>query len=141
MFDLIQTNPILIRWIAGLSLFLFIGTLLVVPYLIIRIPEDYFSHASRDVADFSRHHPALRGLILVCKNLLGILLVLLGIAMLVLPGQGILTILMGLVLVDFPHKYEVERWLVSRKRVFRAINWIRNRAGKPSLDLGTAPVH
>ena len=53
--------------------------------------------------------------------------------MLVLPGQGILTIIVGLVLMDFPGKYGAERWAVSRGPVLPAINWIRAKAGKPNL--------
>ncbi len=53
--------------------------------------------------------------------------------MLILPGQGILTMAVGLMLMDFPNKYQVERWLVSRKRVLRAMNWFRRQANKNPL--------
>jgi hypothetical protein len=72
------------------------------------------------------------------KNLLGILIVLAGVAMLLLPGQGILTILIGLMLLDLPGKRRLERRLVQQPSVWRAINWMRAKAHKPALEWPTA---
>jgi hypothetical protein len=58
-----------------------------------------------------------------------------GIIMLVLPGQGILTIVIGLTLVDFPGKYRIESAIVRHATVRRAIDWIRQKANKPPLLL------
>lgn len=71
----------------------------------------------------------------IAKNLLGALLLLFGLLMLVTPGQGILMILVALMMLEYPHKCRFERWLVSRKRVGSGINWLRNKAGAPPLDL------
>ena len=65
-----------------------------------------------------------------CLVALGIVLSLPGV-----PGQGILTILMGVVLVDFPGKYGVERWIVSRRFVKGAVNKLRVKLGRPPLRL------
>jgi hypothetical protein len=66
---------------------------------------------------------------------LGILLVLAGIMMLVLPGQGILAMLIGIGLMDFPGKFRLERWFARQPAVFKSLNWIRTRAGHaPLLD-------
>jgi len=56
-----------------------------------------------------------------------------GIIMLVLPGQGIFTILIGIMLLNFPGKYRLERWIVARRPVLRSINWLRRRAGRAPL--------
>ncbi|MFO7857997.1 MAG: PGPGW domain-containing protein, partial [Ectothiorhodospiraceae bacterium] len=80
-------------------------------------------------------HPVAGLVLLIVKNALDAVLVLAGIAMLVLPGQGVLTILAGLTLMNFPGKYRVERWLMSRPAVFNAVNWLRRRAGRPPLEL------
>lgn len=56
-----------------------------------------------------------------------------GILMLALPGQGLLTIIIGLVLMDFPGKYYAERWVISRHSILLSINWIRKKADKPAL--------
>ena len=50
--------------------------------------------------------------------------------MLVTPGQGVLTIVVGMLLFDFPGKFRLERWLVTRPTVWRSINWLRERAGR-----------
>jgi hypothetical protein len=71
----------------------------------------------------------------VAKNLLGYILIVAGILMLVLPGQGTWTIVVGIMLLNFPGKYKLERWIVSRGPVLRSINWVRRRAGRDPLVL------
>ena len=72
------------------------------------------------------------------KNLLGVVLVALGIVMSLpgVPGQGILTILLGIMLLDFPGKRNLEHKMVSRPQVLNAINKLRHRFGKPSSGAG-----
>jgi hypothetical protein len=74
---------------------------------------------------------------LVVKNLLGAFLVLLGVLMSLpgVPGQGVLTILLGVMLLDFPGKRKLELKLVSRPKVLRTINRIRHRFDKSPLLL------
>ena len=71
---------------------------------------------------------------LVFKNTLGAVLVLGGLAMLVLPGQGVLSILIGTSLLSLPGKRRLERWIVRSRAVMRGLNWIRRRAGQPPLE-------
>jgi len=71
----------------------------------------------------------------VAKNAAGVVFVLAGLAMLVLPGQGILTILIGLTLVNFPGKRSLEKRIVRQEKVCFAINWMRSRAGRPPLKI------
>lgn len=113
----------------------FVGTLLLVPWLVLRVPADYFSAGRRPGLPWAEQHPLLRALLLLGKNLLGLLILLMGIAMLVLPGQGLLTMLIGLLLLDFPGKFRLERWLVQRRPVLRSINWLRQRRGHAPLQL------
>ena len=84
------------------------------------------------------HHPILRVLGIAAKNLAGTVLILLGIIMALpgVPGQGFLTILIGLTLVDFPGKRKLERSLVRRKAVLGAVNQLRARFGRPDLEVG-----
>ncbi|MGY8813307.1 MAG: hypothetical protein ACKVHQ_01120 [Gammaproteobacteria bacterium] len=135
MIELIQSNPVFSKWILVISLLMFVVTIILIPYLITLMPEDYFSRDRREVTYYSEHHPIVRLLILVLKNLVGYILIFLGITMLVLPGQGILTIIIGLFFVDFPRKYQFERWLASRVRVLKTLNWVRKRAGKKPLSV------
>jgi len=60
-----------------------------------------------------------------------------GLGLLVLPGQGLLMIVVGLALVQFPGKRRVELWLVHRRRVWRALNWVRRKMGKPEFEPGS----
>ncbi|MBA3256811.1 MAG: hypothetical protein H0T64_09210 [Pyrinomonadaceae bacterium] len=71
------------------------------------------------------------------KNLLGVVLVVVGILLSLpgVPGQGILTILLGVMLLDFPGKPRLEHWLVSRPKILQAINRLRHRFSKPALVL------
>jgi hypothetical protein len=122
----------------GVLLFLvtFAISLAIVSFIMVRIPADYFQKdRPRDL--WSDRHPAVRFLGLFAKNVLGVLLVALGILMSIpgVPGQGILTILLGVMLLDFPGKSNLEHKLVSRPPVLKAINKLRHRFGKPSLVL------
>jgi hypothetical protein len=136
MFEWVINNETLMWWLAAVSVFCFVATLVLVPVLIIRIPADYFADTRRHRWDpWSHRHPAIRWGLLIGKNLLGYVIVLLGIAMLVLPGQGILTIVIGMILINFPGKYRLERWIMTRGPVLRAINAIRKRSGHAPLEV------
>jgi hypothetical protein len=133
MSEWLSVNGALLWWLGALSIVTFVGTLTVIPILVVRIPADYFTRKKRESTLWKETHPMLRGLLLCLKNLAGVVFVMAGVAMLVLPGQGILTILIGVMLMDFPGKFTLERSLVCRPAVLRAINWIRARAHKTVL--------
>lgn len=122
----------------GVLLFLvtFTISLGLVSFILVRIPPDYF-HKDRPRDLWSDRHPAIRMLGALAKNLLGFVLVVLGIVMSLpgVPGQGILTILLGIMLLDFPGKRTLEHKLVSRPQVLKAINKLRHRFDKPALVL------
>lgn len=115
------------------SVFLFAASLVVVPWMVARLPADYFAHRQREHPPPA--HPAWRLTVLAVKNILGVVMVLAGIVMLVLPGQGLISILLGVMLMDFPGKYQLERRIVGNHTVLGALNWIRARAHKPPLVL------
>ncbi|QEF98354.1 hypothetical protein Mal15_24060 [Stieleria maiorica] len=116
-------------WIAAISCVLFVGCLLIAPWLAVRIPVDYFVGRRRPRTLFADRHPVLRWTGLVIKNLIGGVLVLAGLVMLVLPGQGLLTMLVGILMLNFPGKHRLERRLVSIPAVLKSINWMRQRSG------------
>jgi hypothetical protein len=126
------------RVLLGVALFLitFTVSLLIVSFIVVKIPADYFKDGHP--RETLPNHPALvRYLAIIGKNLLGVLLVALGIVMSLpgVPGQGILTILLGIMLLDFPGKETLEHKLVSRPQVLKTINKLRGRFGKPELIL------
>jgi hypothetical protein len=120
------------------SLVGFIGSLIAIPLILVRLPPDYFDirvprHWMKD------HHPVLRLVGLVLKNAVGLVFLLAGFAMLFLPGQGILTMLIGVSLLDFPGKRRLEATLVGQPTVLSAINSMRNKFSKPPLVIAPDP--
>lgn len=132
--DWITIDEATLWCLAVFSIVSFMGTLILVPVLIIRIPEDYFAETKRHRWEpWAHEHPVIRWSLLITKNLLGYLFIILGIAMLVLPGQGILTIFIGIMFINFPGKYRLERWVVMRGPLLNTINKLRHRTGRAPL--------
>jgi hypothetical protein len=136
MSEWVQNHATLVWWLTGASAATFVGTLIVVPWLLIRIPADFFSRPrGGEKRKRPRRAAVTRWAIKIGRNLLGVVLVVVGIVMLLAPGQGILTILAGIVFLQFPGKRRFARWIVSRGPVLATINALRRRAGRPPLDL------
>lgn len=133
--SLVRDHKELLWWAAALSGLVFVGSLVVVPWLVVRIPDDYFASPRRPGSGFAVEHPVLRWIGIVLKNLLGALLLLAGLAMLVLPGQGLLTIAIGVVLLDFPGKHSLERRIIRTKPVRKSADWLRRKASAKPLKL------
>lgn len=112
---------------------LLVISLFLTPYLVARIPVDYFAHNKRPSLREKRRHPIIDFFLVSIKNLLGSLLLMLGILMLFGPGPGILTILLGLSIMNFPGKYRIERWMICRSQVLQRINALRLKHGQPPL--------
>jgi len=129
-----KTHDVLLWWLFAASLVMLMLSPVVVGWLVVRLPSDYFADQQREPPASWQRHPVLRPVVLVVKNLLGISLLLAGLAMLVMPGQGLFTIVVCVLLVDFPGKYRFERWLVTREPVWLSINWLRKRSGRAPLD-------
>jgi len=121
-------------WFIGVSFASLVAALLLVPALINRIPTDYFSHSRRLPVAAMSSHPVVNLVFAGAKNLLGATLVLAGLLMLFVPGQGLITLLAGLMIMNYPGKFVLERWLMRRSHVLSAVNWLRARHGQPPLD-------
>ena len=135
MLESIFEHKQLLAWLGGLSVVTFVGSLLLIPLLVIRMGEDYFMPHRDEERTLAGRHPALRITGLILKNVLGLLLVGAGIAMLVLPGQGLLTIVMGIMLLNFPGKRRFELRLIRIPALLRTVNNLRTRAHRPPLRL------
>lgn len=127
-------------WIAAFSAVSFVGTLAAIPFIVARIRSDYFVDRDPPPGSWRGRHAAIRILLHAGKTGLGVLLVLLGIVLSLpgIPGQGLLTILIGLMLLEFPGKRRMELWLIRRKAISSAIHWIRAKAGRPPLEIPDA---
>src|SRR5215217_4220389 len=108
----------------------------VVTLVLVKLPANYF-HSSHDREFLVHRHPVLRAVGIFAKNLLGLVLVGAGVVMSLpgVPGQGVLTILLGIMLLDFPGKRALETRIIGRPRVNGAVNSLRARFGKPPLML------
>lgn len=116
-------------WLGIVSVAAFFLTLLILPIVIVRLPSDYFICAKAD-GFISRQGKGVRMALLFFKNLAGGFLLVMGIIMLFVPGQGILTILAGLSVMNFPGKRKLEVKLASNDKVMRSLNWIREKGRK-----------
>jgi len=106
----------------------------VVGFLLVRLPADYFcDSSSRDF--WIDRHPVIRRTGLIMKNVFGAVLVALGVLLSLpgVPGPGLLTILIGVMLLDFPGKRRLERWLIGQPTIVRTVNSLRRRYNKPPL--------
>lgn len=128
-------HPGLLVGATAVSVLVFVVSLVLVPWVVVRIPPDYFVQAHRPPGLWSERGVVLRWAIRVGKNVLGVLLMLAGAAMLVLPGQGLLTLFVGFLLLDFPGKYRLEKRLVARPVMRRLIDWLRRRSGRAPLQV------
>jgi hypothetical protein len=130
--------PLWLDIVVGLVLFVVMASvsLLVTGWAVVRLPADYF-RGPHPPPFWEDKHPVLRLLGRVGKNVLGVVLVIVGIILSLpgVPGQGLLTILLGLMLLDLPGKRRVEQRLVRRPGLLRVINGLRARYGRAPLIL------
>lgn len=131
----ISDHRIMVQGLTAFSGILFVTSLLAVPWLVARIPADYFVRSADDEARFRNQYPLLTMMLLVLRNVIGFLVILVGTAMLVLPGQGLLTILLGMMLISFPGKRRLEILIIRRRSINRVVSWMRQRAGREPLQL------
>lgn len=129
----IQAHENLVWWIAVSSLIMFLGTLVVLIAVIVTLPSEHFARNDKQ-------HPTIpvdNRVLLICykifKNMVGIFFILAGLAMLVLPGQGLISLLLGISLTSFPGKHRLIRFIIRRKSVFRSANWLRKKFDRPPL--------
>jgi hypothetical protein len=134
MSELLDAIKPLLPLLALCSILVFILSLASLPWLVAKIPEDYFLHRKRKKVLPLTTVAFVRYLFLrLARNLVGLILIAGGFLMLFIPGQGVLTMVMGLILMDYPGKYSVEKTIIGYPVVFKGLNWLRARADIPPL--------
>ena len=120
--------------LTALSVVFFVGSLIAIPFILVRLPTDFFDTRvpRRWMED---HHPVLRLLGHLVKNVVGAIFLFAGFLMLFLPGQGILTMLIGVTMLDFPGKRRMEAKMIGQPAVLSTINNMRQKFGKPPLTI------
>lgn len=124
----------------GFAVFLvsFLGSAVGAAVVLCRLPVD---HLRRDDAVPFEDRPRWQRLLLkIAKNTAGLFVILLGVVLSLpgVPGQGVLTILLGVMLLDLPGKQRFERRLMGRRSVLTGVNTVRARCGRAPL---LAPLH
>jgi hypothetical protein len=122
-----------VLWGVAISLFLTVASIAVAVAVVVQWPANRFSDAH---APAQRAMPS-RVLHAIGRNVGGAILILLGIAMSLpgIPGQGFLTIIIGITLLDIPGKRRLERRLISRPRILQLINRMRARFSRKPLEI------
>ncbi|MDH5724178.1 MAG: hypothetical protein OEY60_01780, partial [Nitrospira sp.] len=109
-----------------------------IPFILVRLPTDFFdTRVPRRWME--NHHPVLRLLGHVVKNVVGAIFLFAGFLMLFLPGQGILTMLIGVTMLDFPGKRKLEARMIGQPAILNTINNMRQKFGKPPLTIAPQP--
>lgn len=125
LLDAIDARDVLLA--AGVWVLLTAGSLILVLRVALALPPDYFE----------RDRPGGRSWTVgrILRNLAGLLLIVVGALLSIpgIPGQGVLTMLVGILLLDFPQRRRLERALLSRPGVLPALNHLRARFGRPPL--------
>lgn len=118
----------------ALSVVVTVGGVVAVGVVLVKLPPGYF------VAPTARQplpntHPIVRWTVVFLRNLLGATLVVLGVIMSVpgIPGPGIMTMVVGLMVMDFAEKRRWTNWVISRPPILRTANGLRRKYGKPPL--------
>lgn len=131
LLDFVRENKFII---GGVSLAMFLVSIVLVPVFVQTLPSDYFR--KRKIRSRPSWVPfPLHVLYLVVKNVIGIILIVLGLAMLVLPGQGLITLIVGIILTDIPGERQAFLFVLRRTPVLRGMNWLRERKGIPPFQL------
>jgi hypothetical protein len=109
--------------------------------VLVWLPQDFFVR-SPAAHGFWHSHRAVRITLLVVKNLLGGMTFIAGAIMAIpfVPGPGLLFMLIGIGLLDFPGKRALERRLLRVPRVLAGVNRLRARFGKPPIATAARSV-
>jgi hypothetical protein len=141
MFDFLSDFFAALTWskvLIGAAIFLvsFFANLGIVTLILVKLPADHFSKR-RKTKFWAGPRPWLHAAKVIGKNIGGLLLVALGIV-LSLPGvqgQGLLTELLGIMLLDFPGRHRLDQKLLSKPSILNSINKLRARFDKKPLEL------
>ena len=130
----IAFTPALPFFLAGISILMLIGSLVLTPRILLRLPASYFQHRHHAPLEQFQHRPLLRIILVILKNVAGGLLFLTGLTMLVLPGQGLLTLFLALLLLDFPGKNALKNRLFRIHQIREWMNHYRIRHHCPPFE-------
>lgn len=129
MFASLSNHTALLVTLAAISMLLLLISVLATPRLVAQLPADYLLQRPQTVQKRSVLRLALRAV----RNAIGFVLIVLGLIMLLIPGPGLVTLLIGISMASFPGKQRLLRHLATRESVFNSLNWMRRRHNKVPL--------
>jgi archaellum biogenesis protein FlaJ (TadC family) len=130
----VRAHEVIFGVATGLSVILLLGALIAVPIVVVRLPADYLVHSRRKTLSRRVRRAEVAILLIGLKNILGIFLILLGLIMLLTPGQGLLAILTGISVSNLPGKYHMECWIITRRPIWKSVQYLRRRFGRVPLE-------
>ena len=100
---------------------------------LVMLPTNHFVPCAPN----GRYHPVVRAVLAVVRNLIGGVVLVMGLVMIVpmVPGPGLVFILLGLSLVTFPGKRKLEMRLLRVPSVNKFISRMRARFDRPPFEL------
>ena len=131
--EFVSSYKVNIILLGTISFVIFVFSLISIRWLVALIPSDYF--INRDSSKFKITYPSLWLVSIIIKNILGYTLIIGGTLMLFLPGQGLFTIFIGLLLSNYPGKYYLERKFIAMPKIYKTVNWLRKKSNQPPLKI------
>lgn len=126
----LSQNTSILAALAAFSFLLLTTSLLATPWVLARLPANYFSRPPA-----IQPRSAWRLCTSAVKTVVGCIMILTGIAMMFTPGPGLVCLVLGIALCEFPGKHRLLKWVVRRPSVFTTLNWLRKKASKPPFVL------
>jgi len=123
----------LLQWLAAISLVTFLLSIILIPWLVGRMRKNFFLIIDRRIT-VRRTRDLKWYTLLLIRNFFGWLLVAAGILMLFLPGQGLITIVLGLLVVSFPGKRRLVSVLIRNEKLQHGLNWLRRKRRQPPFS-------
>ena len=109
-----------------------------VPFIINMLSEDYFLKKKRRSSLKTVSEYIIFFSTAVLRNSIGLFLFISGFLMLFIPGQGLLTIFISLLFIDFPGKWKLQKKIVRNNKIHSVLNWIRRKGGRPDFKFPAA---
>lgn len=130
----VHQNSFFLKWLGMVSAITFVVSLLLIPWLISILPQDFFAKIRSGHKTESNNSRLYNLILFLLRNVFGFAFLLAGILMLFMPGQGILTIVLGISIMIFPGKRRLVNLLIEQKSVQHSLNWIRRKTHKVEFD-------
>lgn len=130
----LENNSYILFYLGIISVLIFIFSIVGLRLFIIAIPSDYFINKKR-VSALRDNSILLWVFYKIFKNIIGYIFIAIGLLALILPGQGILMILIGLMMSDYPKKFDLEKKIIKINTVRKGVNWIRIKSNVEKIKL------